>query len=170
MMSHFQTRLTAPMRLAFRSIQPDTGDWPLFLDMCYKYMSENWPDRTQELSEPVFKSHYDQSLRNRLEQGGRGLFLYYQKHAPIGFSNVYISMEGRGKTLNVAELYVDPLYRKQGCASQMVEHVIEWGREQVAIHLKIEVDKNLPNSNRFWSKFGFDLDSSGLRNVYFSKI
>ncbi len=146
------------------SVQLDTPEWTLFLDMNFKYMSENWPNRIKD------KVGYEKTLRDRYLQGGRGLFLYYNQKQAMGLSNVYITKENQIKTLNIAEFYVEPSYRKKGLASKMKDHLIQWGQEQSATELKIEVDKDLETANAFWSKFGFKLDDSGSRNVYSTNI
>jgi GNAT superfamily N-acetyltransferase len=150
--------------MKFRSIQPDSPDWPQFLDMTFQYLSETWPDQAKRTDH--FRPQYESLLRQRFAQGGRGLFLYFQGGQAIGLANVYISEEDRDKVLNIAEFYVASGYRRQGIATRMIEQLIEWSRQQLAMKLKIEVDKNLEPANRFWSSFGFKLDRSGLRNIY----
>ncbi|MGL5262994.1 MAG: GNAT family N-acetyltransferase [Candidatus Rhabdochlamydia sp.] len=159
-----------PIVLKSRSIQPDIAEWDLFLDMNFKYMSESWPNQMKDKTEEAFKTEYEQTLRYRYSQGGRGLFLYYSQEQAIGFSNVYITKENKIKILNIAEFYVEPSYRKKGLASQMKDHLITWGCKQFATKLKIEVDKNLETANCFWSKFHFKLDDIGSRNVYSTDI
>ena len=158
------------MNFESRFVYPNSPLWRLFLDMTYQYLTEGWPDRVKGMSENTFKAEYEQLLNQRFEQGGRGLFIYYKDDKAIGFSNAYISEEHLKKVLNIVEFYVSPLYRKQGFATQMKDHLIQWGREQSASKLKIVTDKNQELSNRFWSSFGFDLDRSGSRNVYSTRI
>lgn len=158
------------IKLNSEFIQPGCSKWPIFLDMSYTYMSESWPDKVKDKSEELFKREYDELLRRRFDQGGRGLFLYFEKTKPIGLSNVYISEENLEKVLNIAEFYVSPPYRRRGFAKQMKDHLVSWGKEHSATQLKIEVDKNLEKSNLFWSSFGYALDDSGSRNIYYEQI
>ena len=153
-----------------KRIVPSSPEWPLFLDMSYTYMLENWPVKIQEKSKEVFSSDYTSNIRKRIEQGPRGLFLYYKFEKPVALSNAYISLEDNEKVLNVAEFYVIPSNRKQGLGSQMLNHLIDWGKEESATKLKIEVDKDLEGANHFWEKFGYQLDDSGSRNLYFTQI
>jgi len=155
------------IKLEFRAIQPDSFEWSQFIDMTYQYLLESWPDRVSGQTESAFKAKYEQTLRHRFAQGGRGLFLYFDGKNAVGFSNAYISEEDHEKTLNIAEFYVAPGYRRQGFATQMKDQLIKWGRLHFATKLKIEVNKDLEPSNRFWSSFGFNLDSSSSKNIYY---
>lgn len=160
---------TMAPRLTPKFITQHSQDWQLFLEMNYTYMQENWPQKYSNVTQNTFISDYSKNLIQRIEEGNRALFLYFQAIDPIGFSNVYLSGEKK-EVLNIAEFYVVPKKRKQKFGHEMLGHLIEWGKEKGAQELRIEVDKDLVNANLFWSTFGFVLDSSGLRNLYIYKL
>jgi GNAT superfamily N-acetyltransferase len=147
----------------------ESADWEAFLEMNYTYIKESWGNKLKDEDLSSFKKNYGFKLQERLKEGGRGLFFYYpqkEMDMPIGFSNAFLSQDVLDKVLNIAEFYVVPQWRGQGVATSMLSHLIEWGKEQQAVRLRIEVDKDKRNANQFWAKFGYHLDSSGDRNVY----
>jgi GNAT superfamily N-acetyltransferase len=153
-----------------RNVEARSALWQQFVDLSYEYLSETWPERVSGISETGFKAKYEEMLLKRIQEGGRGLFLYYQDHQTVGLSNVYIDRVKNEKILHIAEFYVVPAFRRQGMATRMKDHVVKWGQQHSATLLNIEVDKSLDSSNRFWSSFGFGLDSSGQRNIYYCRL
>ena len=163
--THFSTISAA---LLPKVIHPESKEWNFFLEMNYSYMQESWPKQWKHIDQLTFIKTYSLKLIKRIKEGDRGLFLYYSHDNPVGFSNVYLT---RKKTiLNIAEFYIKPEWRRKKFGNEMLNHVIAWGKEQGAEEIRIEVDKDLQKANCFWSSFGCDLDSSGSRNVYLSRI
>ena len=149
-------------------IDPKCKEWPLFLEMNYIYMQESWPGKWEHIDQSTFINTYSLKLLKRIEEGGRGLFIYYKDKDPVGFSNVYLS--NKQTILNIAEFYIVSKWRRNKFGNEMLNHVISWGKEQGAEEVKIEVDKDLELANCFWSSFGYRLDPSGSRNVYRSRL
>jgi len=147
------------MGLEIRPLQvfPDSAQWPLYLEMANDYFAECWPSLVTD---------YETELKKRIEEGGRGLFLYFQNEEPVGLSNVYL----QGNSLHIAEFYVIPSKRRTGIGKAIVHQIINWGKGHHAKKLVLEVDKELEGPNHFWSRFDFPCNSSGDRNIYSLKI
>lgn len=143
-----------------------TPQWDLFLLTIYEYLKENWPDWIGNESFSAFVVDYEKSLIERYNAGDRGLFLFYSADdRVVGLANAYIA--NPLPVLNIAEFYVASPFRKIGVGTrtQMKNFLIQWGIMRSAVEIRVEVDKDLENANRFWSRF-FQCDNSTDRNVY----
>jgi len=105
--------LRLPVIFKQKQIDATSAEWPLFLDLTYTYIQENWPHATEGISKEGFLSSYADKLKKRLQEGPRSLFIYYSNETPVGLSNVYITSNDRIKILNIAELYVAPSFRSK---------------------------------------------------------
>ena len=115
-----------------------------------------------------FIREYNQILKKRLQEGGRGFFICEkgEENKIIGIANAYI----QDNTLNIAEFYITPEERRKGIGSRFLDYIKAWGIQQNATQLVIAVDKNLELANRYWSSFNFALDASDTRNMYTTKL
>jgi len=109
-------------------------------------MLENWPLKVS--SQEKFFIEYETKLRNPFNKGKRGLFLYSVEGQTAGLANAFIT-ENNTTCINIAEFYVAPTFRGKGIESEMTHHLIEWGKEEGASRIRIEVDKELESANRF---------------------
>jgi len=114
---------------------------------------------------PSFLFAYGQTLRDRLAEGRRALFLFKQEKEMIGLANVYFSDSGP-PTLHIAEFYIVPSARRLRHASAFLRLLEDWGHKRGANLLRAEVDKDQIVANRFWSAMGMAIDQGGPGNVY----
>lgn len=63
-------------------------------------------------------------------------------------------MECSRTTLNIAEFYIDPTYKKKGLGCDFLEKIVEWGKSKGARNLSVDVDTDLPVANGFWDSLG----------------
>jgi len=149
------------------SISPNHPDWNEYLRMSSDYVLKYWPKAQGTMSQREFEEDYGSQLKQRFAEGGRGLFFLAKNCEKIGLSNAYIE----GKSLYIAEFYIREEFRRTGYGKEMVQLLIEWGKENQTNHLYVEVDKDFEGANRFWSSFhDLMLDDSGDRNVYHRDI
>jgi GNAT superfamily N-acetyltransferase len=156
-------------KITYKPVVKNSSEWDIYLNLTYNYFSESWPNIIKGKSKELFKQEYAEKLDRRLKENERGLFLYAIEQEIFGLSNVYMT-RNQITTLHIAEFYIIPEYRKRGFAVQMKDQIVQWGKIRGASQLKIEVDKDLRGANNFWSHFGFSLDPSGDRNIYYSDI
>ena len=147
-------------------ITPDMNAWGEFLALSYVYIGESWPDAVHSISKEDFLADYDCSLRQRLAEGGRGLFLFADGGKTIGLANVYLEQKDF-TIVNLAEFYIVPEIRRQGRGQNLLYLIEQWGRKHRASMMSAEVDKEQSRANHFWSKIeGINLNDKGERNVY----
>ena len=59
------------------------------------------------------------------------------------------------RTVDVVAMYVDPAYRGQGCAEQLLDAVTVAARERGARRLVIHVTSGNEAANRSYTRYGF---------------
>jgi hypothetical protein len=139
--------------------------WDIFLKLSYDYFQENWPQIYECKSFSEFQSEYQDKLLQRIEQGGRHLFLFQENENFIGLSNLYFNLEDNHK-LNIAEFYICPRVRRQSFGNSFLKLLINWAENEGARNLRAEVDKELLGANQFWSSIGKLLPTTSDRNTY----
>ena len=148
------------------SITPSDKLWETFIDMCFEYFQESWPQKVGSKTSKEFKTKYAQDLQEKLAQGNRGLFLFQSNGATTGFGNVYFDAQ----KLYVAEFYISTKYRNKKLATSFFELLKQWGKAKGTTTVYVEVNKNLKQANAFWEKQNLLLDDSGERNVYYGRL
>lgn len=141
-------------------VGPTSARWHEFVARTLAYLDESWPGHGLDAAA------LDGELRERLAQGGRGLFLFDVGGATAGLANVYVD----GDVLYVAELFIEPAERRRGLGRALLALVIDWGRRHGCRQLRVEVDRDLPRANAFWSRQSLALDDRGARNLYVGPI
>jgi len=143
------------MQLSQKRIFQNSQEWNLFLEISYEYISECFSNRTLNKTKNEFIIDYSRQLSNRLMsiKEPRGLFLYYNSDQVVGLSNVFVSTNNIDtKSLYIAEFYVTPKNRDKGVGSQMIRHVIGWGKEKDSTKLGTRVETKNINSFKYLEK------------------
>lgn len=157
--------------LNFEEMKPDHPKWEVFIAMIVDYIVENWPEVLEKKTIDEFKREYHQELIDRIQEGGRALFLACADNFDIGIINAYFTKENDEVVINVAEFGVKKKARRRGYGSLMKKLLEQWGKSNGATKISIEVDKDQILANNFWSNFkDLSLDSSGNRNLYYRKL
>ncbi len=154
------------MPIYLKEVQKEDKDWDIFLDISVDYITKNWPRVLKGKTNKDFKKDYEKELVERIKEGDRALFLIQYDSSSIGIANVYL----RDNILNIAEFFIYEDRRKKGFGSEAFNLLIKWGKSKKATSLRVEVDKDLTLANLFWGSFNLELDSSGVRNIYFTDI
>jgi GNAT superfamily N-acetyltransferase len=159
------------------SLEPVTVAGPMwcdFLTWSVEYIATYWPESIPAGNSEAFLADYEKELKLRVAQGGRGLFFLIQNRARVGIANVYISREQSpylgtpAIALYVAELHIIEQRQRKGLGKCFLYLLIQWGLDQGAEALVVEVDKDLQPANLFWSSLGMRLLSDRKRNIYLS--
>jgi GNAT superfamily N-acetyltransferase len=66
----------------------------------------------------------------------------------------------------VAELYIVEKRQRQGLGKCFLDLLIQWGLDQGASALVVEVDRDLSQANLFWNSFEFQRFEHRKRSVY----
>jgi GNAT superfamily N-acetyltransferase len=134
------------------------------------YLERYWPNAFQNIPAENIQTHYEALLLRRIAENAlRGLFIIEStkpSHAFVGLANAYIEK----KALLISEFYIEPQYRRQGIAKDLLAFIQNWGQDNHAETLQIEVDKTLTLANQFWQSFEFDLLETAEKNIYSSAL
>jgi GNAT superfamily N-acetyltransferase len=158
-----------------RAVSQGGPEWDTFLSWSVDYILTYWPTADEGKGREAFSAEYAEYLKSRVAEGGRGLFLLSAHGKDVGIANVYLDermLPGNPraeKSLHISEYSILPEFRKLGHGTRFLEPLKAWGLGCGAIGLVVEVDKGLEPANSFWSSLGLSLDTTGTRNVYYSK-
>ncbi|MFB6208272.1 MAG: GNAT family N-acetyltransferase [Candidatus Nanohaloarchaea archaeon] len=101
-----------------------------------------------------------------LEESDRVTFVAEEDGA-IGFVAAKIDepppVFSRGYTLHISELYVRKTYRREGIATELMERVIDWGRERGCESVELHVDTPNTEAIEFYREHGFEEKRKVLR-------
>ena len=166
----YKIKKTNKINLKIQQVLPDhTKQWQTFLNLTFEYIKESWPSEIKN-DPDKFKKEYEVSLKKRIADGGRGLFLFLFKDTVVGLGNVYLEKAPKGLTLNIAEFYIKPEARKQKLATKFFDLLKAWGKKNKAEFVYVEVDKDLKLANAFWSRQNLELTDKCDRNLYWVEL
>jgi len=140
-------------------------DFELFLAMWNDFLLEQG-------SETKSKEQLRSTLKEKLLDSTRELFLIEAQNKVVGFSEVFLEEECFPDEdlpevcLKVPAFYIQPAFREHSFGHQAFKLVRQWGREKEAALLETEVSKKLEESNKFLQEQGLELVGSGQRNIW----
>ncbi|MFW2001536.1 GNAT family N-acetyltransferase [Acinetobacter ursingii] len=88
-----------------------------------------------------------------------GFVLLYLGFSSVACSNYYI----------LDDVYVTPIYRRQGSARQLIDTAILFARHESALRISLETQKTNVESQRFYESMGFIQDDAFLTYHCFLK-
>lgn len=151
--------------ITLEEVYPSLENWNEFLELATFYFKEKWPKEFKEQTSSEIKLSYSKELLYRLQQGGRGLFIFRYKNTAVGLSNVYLE----NRVLNISEFYIIPKNRKLKMGTNFLNKILDWGVTKGATSISIEVDSDLQIANNFWASFGLQKNKD-IRVRYFGLI
>jgi ribosomal protein S18 acetylase RimI-like enzyme len=109
-----------------------------------------------EGAEEQFLKH----LSEGLEKEDAVIFVAHDKDRIIAYCRCSIKQrppvfETQRQYGAFAELAVLPMYRRNGIGKRMVEHAVEWFRDQGLSRMEVQVSVSNEISTHFWQKMGF---------------
>ena len=114
--------------LSLIEVHPNDKLWKIYLEISAKYFLENWPEDFPHNLQKI-QDEYSVTLKDRLKEGGRGLFLFCNNGKKCGVTNVYLTNEKDTKILNIAEFYIQPKMRRQKLGSKYYELILDWAKK-----------------------------------------
>ncbi|WP_151725585.1 GNAT family N-acetyltransferase, partial [Acinetobacter ursingii] len=88
-----------------------------------------------------------------------GFVLLYLGFSSVACSNYYI----------LDDVYVTPIYRRQGSARQLIDTAILFARHESALRISLETQKTNVESQRLYESMGFIQDDAFLTYHCFLK-
>lgn len=106
------------------------------IDLSYKFLKQRF-----ENQESVIFIHAKDKVIT-------GFVVLYQGFSSISCSSYYI----------LDDVYVTPVYRRQGSAKQLIDTAILFARHDNALRISLETQKNNYQSHRLYEQLGFVKD------------
>ncbi len=107
------------------------------LDLSYKFLKQRFDNQ-----ESVFFIHIKDNVFT-------GFVLLYLGFSSVACSTYYI----------LDDVYVTPVYRRQGSAKQLIDTAILFARHQNALRITLETQKNNYQSHQLYETMGFIKDN-----------
>ena len=101
-----------------------------------------------------------QFLKQRFENKESVIFIHTKNDVLTGFVLLYraFSSVSCETYYLLDDVYVTPLYRKQGSAKQLIDTAILFARQENAQRISLETQKNNYQSHRLYEQMGFISD------------
>lgn len=102
-----------------------------------------------------------QFLQQRFENQQSVIFIHVKDEKITGFILLYLgfSSVACSKYYLLDDVYVTPIYRRQGAAKQLIDTAILFARHEDAIRISLETQKNNYQSHQLYESMGFMADS-----------
>jgi len=99
-------------------------------------------------------------LKQRFENKQSVIFIHVKNDVFTGFILLYLGFSSVACSIYyiLDDVYVTPLYRRQGSAKQLIDTAILFARHENALRISLETQKNNIESMRLYQKMGFVLD------------
>lgn len=142
------------------------------IEMFCAYTIEQESEKgVKKTKEKVFPE-CEQMLQEKLLDSNRQIFLFENNHAIIGFAEVVVVEECfpdedlPETCMKVFAFYIAPEFRRKHFGSHYFKLIRDWGREQKASLLEMEVPVYPVQANEFLKQQGLELVGTGAQNCY----
>lgn len=105
------------------------------------------------------KQSYD-FLKQRFENQESVIFIHVKDHTLTGFVLLYLGFSSVAcSTFYILDdVYVTPIFRRQGSAKQLIDTAILFARHENAQRISLETQKNNYHSHQLYEQLGFVKD------------
>lgn len=102
-----------------------------------------------------------QFLQQRFENQQSVIFIHVKDETITGFVLLYLgfSSVACSKYYLLDDVYVTPVYRRQGAAKQLIDTAILFARHEDALRISLETQKNNYQSHQLYESMGFMADN-----------
>jgi hypothetical protein len=148
----------------------------VFLDMFCDYTIEQEIEQGQKKSRDEVYRECEAMLHERLCDSNRQIFLFDQNKTIVGFAEILLEEEcfpdeDMPETcVKVIAFYIAPPFRRHHHGTAFFKLIRNWGRDQKAALLEIEVPSYPVQVNEFLVHQGLELVGTGVQNCYRSFI
>ncbi|OTG60683.1 GNAT family N-acetyltransferase [Acinetobacter sp. ANC 3903] len=102
-----------------------------------------------------------QYLKQRFENQESIIFIHVKDDVFTGFILLYLGFSSVSCSIYyiLDDVYVTPIYRRQGSAKQLIDTAILFARHENAIRISLETQKTNYKSHQLYEKMGFVKDN-----------
>lgn len=133
-----------------RAIQEDLNQLAILFDEYRQFYG-----KPSNISESL---HF---LTQRFENEQSVIFIHIKDNVFTGFVLLYLgfSSVACAKYYILDDVYVRPVYRRQGSAKQLIDTAILFAKQQKALRISLETQKNNYQSHQLYENMGFVKDN-----------
>ena len=107
-------------------------------------------------------------FEGRFHRNTPGLSQWWAKtgESIVGFAGVELAQDHIGNTYGVIkDFYIIPAWRRQNYGRRFVQMLLDWMRRQGANRVYLNVRLDMPGSQAFWEKVGFETVLHRMRRL-----
>lgn len=110
-------------------------------------------------------------LKQRFENKESVIFIHFKDDAMTGFVLLYLGFSSIACATYyiLDDVYVTPVYRRQGSAKQLIDTAILFAHQEKALRITLETQKNNFQSHQLYETMGFVKDDAFQTYHYFLK-
>ncbi|MFC2995191.1 GNAT family N-acetyltransferase [Acinetobacter sichuanensis] len=99
-------------------------------------------------------------LKQRFENKESVIFIHVKNEVITGFVLLYLGFSSLACSTYyiLDDVYVTPIYRRQGSAKQLIDTAILFARHENALRISLETQKNNYQSHQLYEQMGFVRD------------
>ncbi|MDM1764645.1 MULTISPECIES: GNAT family N-acetyltransferase [unclassified Acinetobacter] len=99
-------------------------------------------------------------LKQRFENKESVIFIHIKNEVITGFVLLYLGFSSLACSTYyiLDDVYVTPIYRRQGSAKQLIDTAILFARHENALRISLETQKNNYQSHQLYEQMGFVRD------------
>ncbi|MDM1247957.1 GNAT family N-acetyltransferase [Acinetobacter sp. R933-2] len=99
-------------------------------------------------------------LKQRFENKESVIFIHVKNEVITGFILLYLGFSSLACSTYyiLDDVYVTPIYRRQGSAKQLIDTAILFARHENALRISLETQKNNYQSHQLYEQMGFVRD------------
>ncbi|OTG83022.1 GNAT family N-acetyltransferase [Acinetobacter sp. ANC 4648] len=99
-------------------------------------------------------------LKQRFENKESVIFIHVKDDVLTGFILLYLGFSSLACSIYyiLDDVYVTPIYRRQGSAKQLIDTAILFARQENALRISLETQKNNFQSHQLYETMGFVKD------------
>jgi GNAT superfamily N-acetyltransferase len=146
------------------------------LEMLCDEMVEQEAEIGKKESHEAMRADAERQLRERLIDSDHEFFLFEKGRTVVGFAEVVIEEECfpdedlPETCVKILSFYITPQERRQKIGSAFFKLIRDWGRDQEAALIEVEVSSYPVGVNKFLTHQGLELVGAGAKNCYRSFI
>ncbi|MFZ4863056.1 GNAT family N-acetyltransferase [Sphingobacterium sp. Mn56C] len=110
-------------------------------------------------------------LKARFENKESIVFIAFVDGEAVGFTQLYPTFSSMHTVRNwiLNDLFVSPAFRKRGIAEALVQHALQFAKQQDAVFVQLETQLTNLTAQNLYKKIGFELESKGSEFLLFKK-
>lgn len=145
---------------------------PEWLELFCDFLSEEEIESETKTNREQLKIESERTLHERLCDSNRQIFLFEKGRSIVGFAEVLLEEKCfpdedlPEMCVKILAFYIKPQERGQKLGTSFFKLIRDWGRDQKASLVEVDVPSHPLGANEFLLHQGLELVGAGVRNGY----